>query len=83
MIMVKTEDSNGTIHLTPVRNDCFYLRCKYCGGLFPIDSICEFMEDLGGEDFDSPILDICDDCLDEKCACEDEVLRVIRQQKAE
>ena len=65
MIMVKTEDLNGTIHLTPIRNNSIYLHCRYCGGLFPINSICEFMEELGDENFDSPLLDICDDCMDE------------------
>jgi hypothetical protein len=75
MIMVKTEDLNGTIHLTPIRNNNIYLQCRSCGGLFPIDSICEYMEELGGEDFDSTANDICEECLNKRCEREDDMLR--------
>lgn len=83
MIMVKTEDSNGTIHLTPIRNGKIFLHCKYCGGLYPIPSLCDFMEDLGDEDYNSDVLDICDECMDKKCKREYELLRAIQSQKIE
>lgn len=74
MIMVKTENLNGTIHLTQIRDDNIYLHCRFCGGLFPIESICEYMEELGGEDFKSSVNDICEECLNKKCEREDKLM---------
>ncbi|MCI5761381.1 MAG: hypothetical protein MR028_03015 [Ligilactobacillus agilis] len=64
-----------------VKNDMFYLECKHCGRIFPIGSICEFMEELGNENFDSEVLDWCEDCLDEKYEREDRYLKMLAQAK--
>ena len=66
MILLRTSDENGKVQFVTVKNDMFYLECKHCGRIFPIGSICEFMEELGNEDFDSEVLDWCEDSLEEK-----------------
>ena len=52
MILLRTCDENGKVQFVTVKNDMFYLECKHCGRIFPIGSICEFMEELGNENFD-------------------------------
>ena len=66
MILLRTCDENGKVQFVTVKNDMFYLECKHCGRIFPIGSICEFMEELGDENFDSEVLDWCEDCLVQK-----------------
>ena len=39
------------------------------------------MEELGDEDFDSEVLDWCEDCLDEKYEREDRYLKMLAQAK--
>ena len=77
MILLRTSDENGKDQFVTVKNDMFYLECKHCGRIFPIGSICEFMEELGNEDFDSEVLDWCEECLDEKCEQQDRFLKVM------
>ena len=81
MILLRTCDENGKVQFVTVKNDMFYLECKHCGRIFPIGSICEFMEELGNENFDSEVLDWCEDCLDEKYEREDRYLKMLAQAK--
>ena len=78
MILLRTCDENGKVQFVTVKNDMFYLECKR---IFPIGSICEFMEELGDENFDSEVLDWCEDCLDEKYEREDRYLKMLAQAK--
>ena len=71
MILLRTCDENGKVQFVTVKNDMFYLECKHCG----------FMEELGDENFDSEVLDWCEDCLDEKYEREDRYLKMLAQAK--
>ena len=81
MILLRTSDENGKVQFVTVKNDMFYLECKHCGRIFPIGSICELMEELGGEDFEAEVLDWCEECFDEKCEQEDVFLKMLTQAK--
>ena len=83
MILLRTDDENGKVQFVTVRNDMFYLECKHCGRIFPIGSICELMEELSDENFDSEVLDWCEECFDEKCEQEDHYLKMLAQAKEE
>ena len=82
MILLRTDDGNGKMQFVTVRNDSFYRECKHCGRILPIPSICEYMDDLGEEDFEDEVLDWCGACLDKKYEIEDLYMQKVAQDLA-
>lgn len=72
MLYVKTTNLDGTLTVAPIRNNNIYQYCEYCRRFVPVTDLMELVGELSEADMKCETLNICEECMNERCELEDE-----------